>query len=85
GAYIAVAVGLGFIIGGVGTAVKGITRKFERYLRLADASGVVATVCVYGLVARGVVFVITGIFFAYAGFRVDPQQAGSMADALEWV
>ncbi|ARO33639.1 DUF1206 domain-containing protein [Rhizobium sp. L9] len=85
GAYLAMAVGLGFIIGGVVTAAKGITRKFERYLRLADASGVVTSVCVYGLVARGIVFVITGIFFAYAGFRVDPEQAGSMADALEWV
>ena len=42
-------------------------------------------ICIYGLVARGVVFAIMGIFFAYAGFRVDPQQAGSMADALEWV
>ncbi|MBY3595412.1 DUF1206 domain-containing protein [Rhizobium bangladeshense] len=85
GAYLAVAVGLGFIIGGIVTAAKGITKKFRRYLRLADASGVVTTVCIYGLVARGVVFAITGLFFAYAGFRVDPQQAGSMADALEWV
>ncbi|MBX5083145.1 DUF1206 domain-containing protein [Rhizobium lentis] len=85
GAYLAVAVGLGFVIGGVVTAAKGITKKFKRYLRLDDASGVVTSVCVYGLVARGAVFVITGIFLAYAGFSVDPQQAGSMGDALEWV
>lgn len=85
GAYLAIVVGLGFIVGGVVTAAKGITKRFERYLRLADSSGVVTLICIYGLVARGVVFAIMGIFFAYAGFRVDPQQAGSMADALEWV
>lgn len=85
GPYLAIAVGFGFIVGAVVTAAKGITRRFERYLRLADSSGVVTLICIYGLVARGVVFAITGIFFGYAGFRVDPQQAGSMADALDWL
>jgi hypothetical protein len=85
GASLAVAVGVGLIISGVVTAAKGITKKFERYLRLSDSSGLVSLVCVYGLVARGLVFAITGIFFAYAGLRVDPKQAGSMADAMEWV
>ncbi len=41
--------------------------------------------CVYGLVARGIVFAVTGILFTYAGFRVDPDQAGSMSDALQWL
>ncbi len=30
-------------------------------------------------------FLIIGVFFLYAGFMIDPQQAGSMADALTWV
>ncbi|UTS93278.1 DUF1206 domain-containing protein [Rhizobium anhuiense] len=85
GSYLAIAVGVGFVIGGVVTAVKGITRKFERYLRVPDNKGIVTFVCIYGLVARGVVFAVTGILFAYAGFRVDPRQAGSMGDALEWL
>ncbi|MBB3464409.1 hypothetical protein FHT92_005052 [Rhizobium sp. BK377] len=32
--------------------------------------------------ARGVVFAIVEVFFAYAGFRVDAQQSGSTGDAL---
>ncbi|MDP9837027.1 hypothetical protein J2T09_001779 [Neorhizobium huautlense] len=36
-------------------------------------------------IARGIVFAVTGILFAYAGFRVDPDQADSMSDALTWL
>jgi hypothetical protein len=85
GSYIAVVIGIGFIVGGVVTSAKGLTRKFEKYLRLPDAKGVVSMVCIYGLVARGVVFAITGVLFAYAGFTVDPEQAGSISEALSWL
>jgi hypothetical protein len=30
-------------------------------------------------------FAATGILFAYTGFQVDPDQAGSMSDALQWL
>jgi hypothetical protein len=85
GSYLAIMIGIGFIVGGVVTSAKGLTRKFEKYLRLPDAKGVVRVVCIYGLVARGVVFAITGILFVYAGITIDPQQAGSISGALSWV
>jgi len=85
GASLAMVVGLGFIIGGVITSMKGLTRKFEKYLRLPDAKGFMRVVCIYGLVARGIVFALTGLLFAYAGITVDPDQAGSMSDALTWL
>ncbi|MBB4010068.1 DUF1206 domain-containing protein [Allorhizobium taibaishanense] len=82
GPYIAMAIGFGLIVGGVVTSAKGLTRKFERYLHLPDTKGILGMVCVYGLVARGFVFAITGVLFAYAGFTVDAEQAGGMSDAL---
>lgn len=85
GPYLAIAVGLGFVGGGAVTATKGITRRFEKYLRLPKDKNITSWVCVYGLVARGIVFAVTGILFTYAGFRVDPDQAGSMSDALQWL
>lgn len=85
GSYLAILVGLGFVAGGIMTASKGLMRKFEKYVRIPDRSRVLTMICIYGLVARGVVFAVTGILFAYAGFRVDPQQAGSMSDALDWL
>ncbi len=36
GSYLLIAVGAGFVIGGGVTAAKGLTRKFERYLRIPD-------------------------------------------------
>ncbi|KQW27425.1 hypothetical protein ASE36_17585 [Rhizobium sp. Root274] len=86
GRYLAGIIGIGFIIGGVVTAMKGIKRKFGRYLDLdAEKNSPAVLVSIYGLVARGAVFGIIGVFFVYAAFTVDPQQAGGMADALAWV
>lgn len=39
----------------------------------------------YGPSARGVLFVIVGGFFAYAASSICPEQADSMADALNWL
>lgn len=86
GRYLAGIIGIGFVIGGVITAMKGIKRKFGRYLDLdAKKNSPAVLVSIYGLVARGAVFAIIGVFFLYAAFTVDPQQAGGMADALAWV
>ncbi|MUZ83944.1 DUF1206 domain-containing protein [Agrobacterium vitis] len=82
GSYVAMVIGLGFIIGGVMTSMKGLSRKFEKYLHLPDTNGILGMICVYGLVARGLVFAITGMFFAYAGLTLDPEQAGGISDAL---
>ncbi|TWF47526.1 DUF1206 domain-containing protein [Neorhizobium alkalisoli] len=85
GSYIAIAIGVGFIVGGIVTSAKGVTRKFEKYIHIPDRTGALTYICVYGLIARGVVFAVTGMLFTYAGFKVDPDQAGGIADALDWL
>ncbi len=86
GRYLAGIIGIGFVIGGVITAMKGIKRRFGRYLNLdAEKNSPAVLISIYGLVARGAVFAIVGVFFLYAAFTVDPEQAGGMADALAWV
>lgn len=86
GRFLAAAIGLGFVIGGCVTAYKGFSQRFRRYLKLpGDRNGPLALLSIYGLAARGVLFAIVGIFFTYAAFSLDPQQAGSTADALEWI
>ena len=86
GPWLAGAIGIGFVIGGGVTIWKGVTQKFRKYLKLdAGEKSPIALICVYGLVARRVVFAIIGVFFCYAAFMVDPEQAGSTSDALNWV
>ncbi|KQV36725.1 MULTISPECIES: DUF1206 domain-containing protein [unclassified Rhizobium] len=85
GSYLAIFVGLGFVAGGVVTAAKGTTGKFERYLQNLPEHTVIRSICVYGLVARGIVFALVGVLFVYAGKHVNPDEAGSTADALNWL
>jgi hypothetical protein len=85
GSYLAIAIGVGFIAGGFVTGAKGAMRKFETYVRLPNNAWILTYVCMYGLIARGIVFAVTGILFAYAGFKVDADQAGGIGDALEWL
>ena len=84
-----------FLLGVVGAGVIGVggvqiwfgaSRGYRKRLSLPAAHrGWMDKVCVFGLVARGVVFVIVGGFLLYAAFTVSPQQAGGTADALEYV
>ena len=85
GPYLAITVGLGFVAGGAITAIKGITGKFERYLHALPQRTITRSICVYGLVARGVVFAVVGTLFVYAGINVNPDEAGNTADALNWL
>jgi hypothetical protein len=85
GSYIAIAIGVGLILGGIVTGAKGALRKFEKYVKFPDRYGLLSYICTYGLIARGAVFSVTGILFAYAGFEVDPDQAGGIGDALQWL
>lgn len=86
GKYLAGAIGIGFIIGGCVTIAKGVLRKYEQY-QSAEArhNRAITAVCIYGLSARGVLFAIVGCFFVYAAFTVNPDQAGSVSDALNWI
>lgn len=86
GQYAAGLIGIGFIIGGGITIAKGVLRIYEQYLTAeARGSRLITIACIYGLASRGVLFVIMGGFFAYAAFTVSPEQAGSIADALNWI
>ncbi|MCV9999426.1 DUF1206 domain-containing protein [Pararhizobium sp. YC-54] len=86
GRYLAALMGLGFLIGGMVTIAKGVMGKYERYLEpQAKGNALIKIICVYGLCARGVLFAVAGVFFCYAAFTVDPQQTGSIADALTWL
>ncbi|QLF70249.1 DUF1206 domain-containing protein [Peteryoungia desertarenae] len=86
GRYLAGIIGIGFVIGGCVTALKGLARRFGRHLDLdVSKNSPAVLISIYGLVARGVVFMVVGGFFLYAGLTIDPEQAGGTAEALAWV
>lgn len=79
---------LGAVVVGIGIAqiLKGVRQRYRDYLRIPSTSGIVIDcICIFGLAARGVIFIIIGIFFLYAAFAIDPDQAGGIADAFVWI
>jgi hypothetical protein len=84
GRYLVGLVGICIIGAGVAQMIKGLTHGFRKYLNLPDST-FMDGICLYGLAARGTVFLIVGAFFVYAAYAVDPQEAGTLTDALRWV
>ncbi len=87
GATLVVLIGLAIIGGGLYKVWGAFSRKFEKKLQLAelstDARRWILRVCVFGIAARGIVFVIVGLFLVQAGFHSDPQKARGLSGALE--
>lgn len=79
-------VGLGIVAAGFGQFFYGFSGKFKKRLRLPPSHDkLLSAVCIYGLAARGVIFAILGGFVIFAALTVNPDQAGSLPEALDWV
>jgi hypothetical protein len=80
------AVGLGIIAAGIGQGYYGFSGRFKKRLRLPQQhEKLLSGICVYGLAARGVVFAIIGGFVVFAAVNVNPERAGTLPEALDWV
>lgn len=79
---------LGLVVIGVGVAqfLNGHKDKFEKYLSWDyETREKLSPICTFGLYARGVVFAIIGCFIVYAAYTTDPQEAGGLREALNWL
>jgi hypothetical protein len=79
---------VGLIVIGVGAAhiLKGVKAKFEKWLQAPPATmNKVRPICRFGLIARGVVFLVIGGLILTAGATYDPQQSPTLDDALRAV
>jgi hypothetical protein len=86
GPYLVGMVGIAIIAAGVAQIVKGMKKSYLKYFSPDwKRRSVLNGICMYGLAARGAVFLIFGGFFIYAAVAVDPSQAGSLAEALAWI
>jgi hypothetical protein len=79
GVWLVAAVGVAVIGAGVAHAIKGIRAHFERYMDLpANIRGWAQPLCRFGLVIRGLVLIMIGIFFCVAAYQADPSEAGGL-------
>jgi hypothetical protein len=78
----------GATLAGVGIAQfhKGHNESFERrFCWRSDERRKLILFCKFGLYARGVVFAIIGWFVIYAAVTTNPNEAGGLRDALQWL
>ncbi|MBT2774047.1 DUF1206 domain-containing protein [Halomonas sp. ISL-60] len=77
--------GVGLIMIGVGMshAFKGYKAKFDKHFAMPPQTQQWAyPICRFGLVIRGLVFVIVGSFFIIAAYQIDPNEAGGMGEVF---
>lgn len=86
GRYLLAVVAIAIVGAGIAQIWKGASGGYrERFAMSPDLLDKLSPVCGLGLIARGIVFLIVGSFFAFAAWVVDPDQAGGTAAALQWV
>ncbi|HEX6144566.1 MAG TPA: DUF1206 domain-containing protein [Geminicoccaceae bacterium] len=84
GRWLVALVGLAVLGAGIAHIVKGWKAKFEKYLRMdRQKLDTARPICRFGLIARGVVFLIIGALFLVAAWQIDPSQAQGLAGALQ--
>lgn len=85
GPWLVVVVGLCICGAAFAHFFKGVTKGYEKWFDADERQmKVIRPISTLGLIARGVVFLIIGGLFIYAGITVDPQKAGGLREALQW-
>jgi hypothetical protein len=79
-------VGLIIVLVGLGLIVEGVTKKFEKQLRMYELRGLVRTVVVglgiVGNVARGIAFALAGVLVVDAAVTFNPGKSTGLDGAL---
>jgi hypothetical protein len=87
GAVLVGIAGLAVILSGLGELRTGWTQEFRDKFKLAEMSPTEQTwmtrTGMAGLIARGIVFLLTGSFLIQAALRSDPSRARGLQGALE--
>jgi hypothetical protein len=80
-------VGLIGVAGGLGQIAQGVTTDFKKDFKLGEMSATERTAFTWigrlGLVARGIVFALLGLFLVQAALNTDPNRAKGLDGALQ--
>lgn len=84
GRWLVAAVGLAIIGVGVAHCLKGAKTKFDDHFDMPlRIKRWVYPVCQFGLMVRGLVFMVVGGFFIIAAYQINPQEAGGIAEVFD--
>ena len=87
GRWLVAAVGIGIMIAGGAQIWRGWTEKFRKHLKLQEMDPSEQSLAIHtgkaGMIARGIVFLLSGWFVLQAALRFDPSQARGLSGALD--
>ena len=84
GRWLVALIGVAVIGAGIAHMIKGYRAEFTKYLRMDPATlEKLSPICRFGLIARGVVFLIIGGFLAVAAWRFSSGDVVGMQGALD--
>lgn len=87
GRWLVAAVGIGILIAGGRQIWRGWTEKFRKHLKLQEMDASEQKLAIHtgklGMIARGIVFLLSGWFVLQAAVRFDPNQARGLSGALD--
>ncbi|HYD99153.1 MAG TPA: DUF1206 domain-containing protein [Alphaproteobacteria bacterium] len=84
GRWLVAAVGAAIAVGGAALIWNGWRGKYKRHLALPyEARAWAEPVCTFGLVVRGIVFVMIGGFVGLAAWTTDPGEVRGLGGALD--
>lgn len=79
-------VGAAVLVTGFAHIYKGVTARFEKYMNIpADKRSWARPVCQFGLIARGVVWLIVGWFLIKSAWMAKGGEIEGMSEALQWL
>ncbi|MHB0777423.1 DUF1206 domain-containing protein [Halomonas sp. WWR20] len=80
GRWLVALIGAAIFIAGLAQGFKGWKAKFMKHFKISrNRLGTVCHVCRFGLLAKGLVFCIIGLFFISAAFHYDSSEAKGLA------
>jgi hypothetical protein len=89
GRWLVGVLGAGLVAWGLGSAYRGVTKKFKDDLHTARMSARAETwatrVGVVGYLARAIVYALAGVFLIRAAYEFDPKEAVGLDGALQKV
>jgi len=84
GRWLVGAVGLVMVGAGVAHCIKGAKAQFSSHFDMAPKTRLWAyPICRFGLMTRGLVFMVVGTFFIIAAYHVNPNDAGGIAEVFD--
>jgi hypothetical protein len=87
GRWLIALIGIGIMIGGLWQIWRGWNEKFRKNLKLQEMDATEQKLAIntgkLGLIARGIVFLLSGWFVLQAALRFDPSEARGLAGALD--